>query len=1049
MPSSAPDKIENNYSELLAQIIHDISDDKERFGNRLIENEREVGAFFIDVYSGMNGQARHMEINGADVWLAFVPDTEVVIPVQGAKEGEKHYETSTYGQVVVHHLNKQGQHYHDTLPSDVSLSDFLRMDEGMLMQRVSHKHKFRHLLQNPDFKVNSIHTSTEIPQGYEPGTAVYDEAYEEINKVYFGSPIFGDETFVSPVDANDMNVRDVTKSAGDMYAAVKAFVTGDNPGNIKARFHIRSLHGSKDRSRVFGMLADQHYASTPEYFKTVIRNAVEAGNNEVKAEVGRRIKSRIEGLVPHVTPEMARLMTAEPVKNFVSAGETESSRKFRYQFVEQLQNMMFGNVDMERFSKDVVVTTLNELISIKDGHITDPEVIADIDSGKFPAHRIVSNFGFPNMSKKQFARALSIMGEQYHGMNGSGRSRPNHPFRKMLGYKNELHDAFALACLPKEWFQWSPDGKDILNARDLYDIAAEKEQVFRAEEERMRNSGESTMPHAGHIAAYDIVGDIFEKMKPSLVKTAEHLDLIKGEIQDASSPDETRLAKRKMKQVASKWSWLAKSDTPMTEKMARFDEQFRVSASYDDYERLMGEFIETINRRVVTSNSNLPERVLTFNRDYYEINLLTGIIDSKYKEYIDGKAERQEPEEIWDPDLEVYITKDTTTPPSLSMGPLVVPNQRDAAREIRTQCDNFKELANLNNELHKYHGRIVREANRNTAHDLSWSKLTDAPLRLGNYVIDTVNSRLDLLLEGTEMDHCAFSYMGACMAGESVIMSARDASTGDRVATIELVPEYEEDENGNVTATYEVQQCFGIHNMKTDEVSKVEALINDWVDAVNNGDIPTNAAKLKEGSDEQNEELLDDVSLFPETEGDLVCSIPFSGDGAYLAYYAFNQYSPEGYSFDALADKNDMFSDIYYESGFRNEIKQIDDLCRDFHIEPMSFVLHKLRYNVGEIKDVPAHMRQHQVIINELESVMQEYGDTLSGEQLLKMCGDVISGHGLVLSGDIEKSILLRPDALDALMEHARALPVAEKPHITPEQDNGPDIAPDAARLSR
>ena len=115
----------------------------------------------------------------------------------------------------------------------------------------------------------------------------------------------------------------------------------------------------------------------------------------------------------------------------------------------------------------------------------------------------------------------------------------------------------------------------------------------------------------------------------------------------------------------------------------------------------------------------------------------------------------------------------------------------------------------------------------------------------------------------------------------------------------------------------------------------------------------------------------------------------------------------------------------------------------------MSFVLHKLRYNVGEIKDVPAHMRQHQVIINELESVMQEYGDTLSGEQLLKMCGDVISGHGLVLSGDIDRSILLRPDALDTLMEHVRGVPVAEKPDITPEQDCGPDIAPDAARLSR
>ena len=34
-------------------------------------------------------------------------------------------------------------------------------------------------------------------------------------------------------------------------------------------------------------------------------------------------------------------------------------------------------------------------------------------------------------------------------------------------------------------------------------------------------------------------------------------------------------------------------------------------------------------------------------------------------------------------------------------------------------------------------------------------------------------------------------------------------------------------------------------------------------------------------------------------------------------------------------------------------------------------------------------------------------------------------------------------------MEHTRALPVAEKPDITPEQDNGPDMTPDAARLSR
>ena len=586
----------------------------------------------------------------------------------------------------------------------------------------------------------------------------------------------------------------------------------------------------------------------------------------------------------------------------------------------------------------------------------------------------------------------------------------------------------------------------MLNTRDLFDIAAEKAVYAGEEKARLSQSGESSYFDPDYTGIYADVGVLFETMKPTLINTAEKMDALKGAISKASSPSDARQAKQKMKLLVAKWSWLAAGDTPMVDKVKHFDEQFKVSASFADYTRLMGDFVDTVNRRVLTSNPDLPDSVLSFDRDNVELDYLSDTIERGYLDHLDNEAQMAEPDEVWDEDLEEYVTMEEELP-SEYMGALRIPAGRDAVNGIKNTSDNFKEIAHLNNELHKYHGKIIREANRNTSHNFSWQKLTDAPLRLGDYIIDTVDNRLDLLLEGSEMDHCAFSYMSACMNGESVIMSARHAETGERVATIELVPEYDENDDGEVTATYEIEQCFGRRNIRTDGAMKVERLMSEWVDEVNQGHVPTNASKMKNPDNEEMEDIFDEVWDAPEKNGDKVCTLPFTGDAAYLAYYAFNQYSPEGYNFERLVSDNELFSDIYYGSAFSQEIRQIDALCKECHIEPMSFVLHKMRYNVENIDNVPEHMEQHQRIISKLDVVMQEYGDTLSGEQLVKRCGDVLSEFGMTLSDDVDASVLSRPDGLDALMEHAKCEAKSPALDAAPE-DVGQRYSPKAARLA-
>ena len=1049
MPASVPESVDGHYVNVLTKIINDVSDEKERFGKRLIDNEREIGALLIDIFSHVKGESRRLSISGADVWLAYRPYTVNITPVSDAAEGEPPYRVSTSGQVVLHHLSERGQYYREILKEGMHHSHFSRLDEQKVLSLSADDPRLRHLLQKPNFNINNIQLDLEYQiGGYRYGADGQDVHRQLNQQVYQYTSLLDDDTFESPIGDLAKNPDDMSANRIRLKDTLNAIVQGDGENVVPASISVNSLHGSQDRNLILGLLTDQYFSVAPKELKDAIVNVVEMGERHVVDEVKRRVSARVDGLVPNVKPEMERLMIG-PIRNFISDGVTEANRKFRYQFIEQLQHLMFGSIDQDRVKPKDMAGLLSTLISHKHGETTDQEIIKSIDEGQFPARLIVSNFGFPNMSKKQFARALSIMGEQTKsmGFHPNRGVEERHPLRKMVDHTGNIKSCFAMACLPKEWMQWTPGGKDILNTRDLLDIAREKALYTIQEKERLMGTGMSSDFDSDYDGIYANVASMFETMRPTLINTAVKMDTLRGVINNASSPEAARDAKQKMKLLVAKWSWLAAGDASMSEKVERFDEQFKVSASFSDYSRLMGEFIDTVNRRVLISNPNLPDSVFMFDRENIELDYRGEEIETAIFKHLDEEAQMEEPEQVWDEDLEEYVTMENDELPSQYMGRLHIPGGHNAVMDIKKSSDNFKEIAHLNNELHKYHGKIIREANRNTSHNITWQKLTDSPLRLGDYIIDTIDNRLDLLLEGSEMDHCAFSYMNACMNGDSVIMSARHAETGERVATIELLPEYDENDNGEITATYEIEQCFGHRNIRTEGARKVERLMSEWVAEVNNGHVPTNAAKMREPDDERMNDIFDEVYDNPEKNGDKVCTLPFTGDAAYLAYYAFNQYSPEGYNFERLVSDNELFSEIYYGSAFSQEIRQIDALCKAHHIEPASFILHKMRYNVENIDNVPAHMEQHQRIISKLDVVMQEYGDTLSGGQLVKRCGDVLSEFGMTLSDDVDASVLSRPDGLDALMEHAKCEVKSPALDAAPE-DVGQRYSPKAARLA-
>jgi len=112
---------------------------------------------------------------------------------------------------------------------------------------------------------------------------------------------------------------------------------------------------------------------------------------------------------------------------------------------------------------------------------------------------------------------------------------------------------------------------------------------------------------------------------------------------------------------------------------------------------------------------------------------------------------------------------------------------------------NFKSAVKLSHEMHDiqlvaYDIYALLGCENDSI--VSWNAVMEDPVELGGYVLTPILNQVDLQREGREMRHCVSGYVGACLRGESTIITiVNDSDLKDR-ATLEIKYNETTDEKG-------------------------------------------------------------------------------------------------------------------------------------------------------------------------------------------------------------------------------------------------------------
>jgi hypothetical protein len=582
-----------------------------------------------------------------------------------------------------------------------------------------------------------------------------------------------------------------------------------------------------------------------------------------------------------------------------------------------LRNFMLGgqskgaNLNRLRFCLDVrnkMVSTLNDVderfvASEVSKYISDVvknnTVILDaIDNGRNPKDLIANNLRIAYMSQKEYDRALH-MTYLSADIGNSG----------MLSRRLSLNDTFALAKLPSEWLQLLPN----------------KPSDVRAEGWNMQ-----------------IAGDFLDKFQTLLPYLSEAGRMM---AKAQSSGD-----KALIKEVNNKHTWLSKSKC-LPQAIRNFDEKYKFRAQHRDYTRLLGDFTRAINLAALQTHDWLEtDEIVTFDSDDDKVYIDPEILQRSLEE---GLVERGDLDYV---DVLPYSEID----------------RYSLAKDVEGLGVYVKDLAIINDKLHKQYGDILKKANRDAtfSHAVEWT-----PLEIENkegedlsnvttfkgFSLHNVNSRQDLLEEGTLMGHCVFSYYGKCLSGESVILSAKDEKTGDRIATVELALSDDEER-------LEVVQCYGQGNNVTDQVKSVELHVQAWLDS----GVALNVDAIVSSSDIK-DELCEHVESDPMANGSVFESIPYDCDGVYWSYLAFNQFTPEGMSIESVYN-DEGNQNLLYNSEVGRNIGKMNKVADALGVSAAVVLDYKFKNKITSFDDIETQFSNDP-------TVKQELGDYLAGRK--------------------------------------------------------------------
>lgn len=625
--------------------------------------------------------------------------------------------------------------------------------------------------------------------------------------------------------------------------------------------------------------------------------------------------------------------------NFIAGGDTPEKKQYRLEFINRmLTDLYISMEDAAVIMGDPEGQRHNARLfeRLTAFFLKDPTVLNQVDQGLHPKQRIAQMAGMKAMTKNEFSRAMMFLGQD--ALINASSPTAKHSYNDIFKQSDtqSIFDAFAMAKLPKEWVQDLPENPLFLFNHD-------RDLIRGLDPEKQRT-------------AYVLA----KAVTPFLINAGKALDEAQAAWHHAKdSPDKAKAAQKKseLKSISARCDWIAKR-TPgssVMEHLFTLEEKHKITATLDDYPKLIGQMITAVTMRTLSSLPFDEIDTLAAVGSDFQLEIQSDNVSRALFHYHDSEAE---PETYYDDDLEEYVT-DYPEPAEEIYAAFREPTTGHIKNWLTEGQYAFKDILDLNDALHKAHNLIIKEMNQYSDHDFHWKPLIAEPFEHNGIQARVITSRLDLLEEGNTMSHCVFSYLPACLAGESVILSLRNAQD-ERVATVELVQDGEgEDE----LPLFNVNQCFGHRNDRAP--AEAWATANALVEQLNNR---TLAFEPDVSMDNDSQDIFDEAANdHPVTQGDLFSAIPYNTDAAFLLHETIAPFLPAGKTVEGyLQDNCGCYSELYYLSEYSTDRDKLNTLRQETGLSTKTLLALKSQFNLKKIDGIGEQLAKltsaHQAI---------------------------------------------------------------------------------------
>lgn len=726
-------------------------------------------------------------------------------------------------------------------------------------------------------------------------------------------------------------------------------------------FNVDNLTGTDGLLKtVLGFAENTGYSRTYTEFPDQVKDLLDASNSDkelfhkaIYDEIERRRYPHLFGveLNPLGVPDarIDEVLYPAEISSFIASGANADVKKYRTQFVNMIYNALYGDLDIAKRTLSAHDVDSGFTLSLFKHLLLDVDLegrkgglLRIIDDGLDPRERISKIAGLQRMSKAEFSRAM-----MYLGRDGIiNRTNPgnvyNNVFRSYA--KNSFEDAFHLAKLPPEWIC---EGGD-------------ESRLFLFEHNKF----------IVDIDMDDETGDIHKKRREAekLAKIVFSFLCNAGLARDQAQLNGDKDAER---EISQKFAWLSKRGPEKTvmDTLFALDKSYKIIATFNDYPKLLEQMLTAITLRTIKDSPfDDIDSLASINEDY-SLEIETGNVTNAFFEHF--RNENEDAPDYYDEELEEWV-QDEPVDPAEVYDEFSAPDADSVKSWLLDKQYSFKEVLELNEILHKEHGKLIKEVNTYSDKDYHWNPLVDIPHTWGesseHMTVLPITSRLDLLEEGSMMSHCVFSYLPACLSGDSMIFSIRDP-LGERVATLELNKDGDgEDE----LPLFKIGQCFAKNN--TQAPQSAWAAAESFIQQLNDREIQFNP-DIK--MDEDSNLLFDNAAEHPVTEGDLFTAIPYGSDAAYLLHEKVSMFLPKGKSVDQyFLDKGGCFTAIYSISQYRKDREQLSELSLSTGLSTKDLLSIKSQFSINNVvglsRQIEALTEAHQNIVAQRDSLIKQ-----------------------------------------------------------------------------